>query len=438
MKDLLARAPGGWLDRLRYVWYPLSILGPLAMVVLAFLGYYYTAQQLQDRLRDTIMLVLVVVGVYAMIIRWLFLARRRLAVEKAQRRREAIQAGAESAEPHDAETDVATEDAPEASLVQLNIQTRQLVRVATAVALVFGIWPIWVDVLPALGLLNDVLLWSAGDRMVTLADVLVAVALALVTVAASKNVPALLEIAVLQRLPMDPGGRFAITTIARYIIVIVGVVVSFGAIGVTWGSVQWLAAGLTVGLGFGLQEIFANFISGLILLLERPMRVGDTVTVGTVSGKVTKIRIRATTIVDWDRKELIVPNKSFITGQLINWSLSDNILRIVIDVGVAYGSDTELAHKLLMQVAKDHAGVLDEPAPSVIFKNFGASSLDFQLRAYIPNIGALMGTRHELNMAIDKAFREAGVEIAFPQQDIHVRTVEGSVSLLPKPEKPSD
>jgi len=142
-------------------------------------------------------------------------------------------------------------------------------------------------------------------------------------VGVAKNIPGLLEIVVLQKLPIDTGGRFAVTAIARYLITVVGVVVAFGAIGVGWSKVQWLVAAISVGLGFGLQEIFANFVSGLMLLFERPIRIGDVVTVGGITGTVTRIRIRATTITDWDRKELVIPNKEFITGQVVNWTLSD-------------------------------------------------------------------------------------------------------------------
>jgi potassium efflux system protein len=175
----------------------------------------------------------------------------------------------------------------------------------------------------------------------------------------------------------------------------------------------------------------ANFISGLILLFERPIRVGDTVTVGDVSGTVSKIRIRATSITDWNRKELIVPNKEFVTGRLVNWTLSDPIVRVEIPVGIAYGSDTEKARERMLEVARANENVLRDPPPSVIFMAFGESSLDFQLRAFT-KIDTLLSVRDQLNMAVDKAFREAGIEIAFPQRDIHVRSVEDTFPIATK------
>jgi small-conductance mechanosensitive channel len=250
-----------------------------------------------------------------------------------------------------------------------------------------------------------------------------------VTIIAVKNVPGLLEIALLQHLPLEQAVRFAITTVCRYAIVLVGLVLAANMLGVRWEKVQWLAAAVTVGFGFGLQEIIANFVSGLIILFERPMRVGDTVTVGDTTGTVSRIRIRATTIVDWDRKELVVPNKEFITGRLINWTLSDRVLRVVVPVGIAYGSDTELARTKLFEVAKANQTVLDEPEPIVYFMDFGDSSLAFELRVYVASVEAFQRIRHEMHMAIDKAFREAGIEIAFPQRDVHIRSIRAALPL---------
>jgi potassium efflux system protein len=188
-----------------------------------------------------------------------------------------------------------------------------------------------------------------------------------------------------------------------------------------------------VGLGFGLQEIFANFISGLIILFERPIRVGDVVTVGGVTGTVSRIRIRATIITDGDRKELLVPNKEFITSRLVNWTLSDDIIRIVIPVGIAYGSDTRLARELLLKAARDHVGVLTDPAPEAFFLGFGENSLNFDLRVHVAGLKDYMTVSNDLNMAIDDAFRQAHIEIAFPQRDIHIRSIDAAIPLTRKP-----
>ena len=140
-----------------------------------------------------------------------------------------------------------------------------------------------------------------------------------ITVQLVKNLPALLELGILQHLDLAPGTGYAISTVSKYIVLMIGSMIAFSFIGIDWAKIQWLIAALGVGLGFGLQEIFANFISGLIILFEKPVRIGDTVTIRDLTGNITKINTRAITIVDWDRKEIVMPNKAFITEQLVNW-----------------------------------------------------------------------------------------------------------------------
>ena len=440
MKPTLERSRGGWLDHSRYVWYPAAVAFPVVVALIAALGYYYTAQQLEGKLQATILLLLCVTFLNALMVRWLMVVRRRLAIRKSRARRAAAETG-EKAEEGLAgpEAGPALPAEPEESLYALSVQTRRFLRAFLALAVVLGLWLIWANVLPALAILERVELWDSIDRAtgqptpVTLSNLALAAIVVLVAVVAARNVPGLLEIAILQHLPLDRGVRFAISTISRYLILVVGFVIAFGQIGIGWSKVQWLAAAMTVGLGFGLQEIFANFVSGLIILFERPMRVGDTVTAGDVTGTVTRIRIRATTITDWDRKELVVPNKEFITGRLVNWTLSDTILRIVFPVGIAYGSDTGLAEKLLLQVANEHPMVLEDPKPGVIFKAFGDSALEFELRVFIPDMESRWMVLHEVNRGIDDAFRKAGIEIAFPQRDIHLRSGQGPLPVELQP-----
>jgi potassium efflux system protein len=259
---------------------------------------------------------------------------------------------------------------------------------------------------------------------------LIAVTVITITFITARNLPGFLHMAVLNRLPIDRGGRHAIAIICRYVTVLAGGIMACRTIGMTWSSVQWLAAAMTVGLGFGLQEIFANLVSGIIILFERPIRIGDLVTVSNTTGHVTRMQIRATTITDFDRRELVVPNKKFITDDVINWTLSDPITRVVIQVGVAYGSDTKLAHETLLKAAMDHPLVLREPGPSAVFTGFGASTLDFQLRYFIGSRDVYSKVLHELNTVIDKAFREVHLEIAFPQQDLHIRSAEPLIEAL--------
>jgi len=469
----LARAGETLVSRTHRLWSAVTILLPAALGVAALAGYSYTALQFSLRLRDSIGLTLLLLLAHGLLLRWLFIERRRLAVAQvleARERRaaEAEAAGGEAPAPFDADR---------IDIPAIDTRTRKLFRSGITLAMVLGLYFLWASVLPALQGLDRVQLWpeltvlSAKDgpptatapaetpvetptngssasllptpvvplpeegapsslglpSRLTLADVLQALIFAVLTAVAVKNLPALLELAVLQRLPLDSGARYAVSTIVRYAILLGGVSAVSGALGVGWKEIQWLAAALTFGLAFGLQEIFANFVSGLIILIERPIRVGDIVTVGDIEGRVTELRMRSTTILDWDRRELLVPNKEFITDKVINWTLSDPVTRIIVPVGIAYGSDTALARKRLLAIAKASPYVLAEPAPYVVFRNFGESSLDFELRAYIGNRDLWPEVIDSLHDEIDKSFRQAGIEIAFPQRDLHVRSVDPAV-----------
>ena len=450
------RSNPGWGYNLRYVSYTVAVLGPLALAVASAFGFHYTAVQFCEDLVRTAWLILVLLLLHAMLIRWLFVAQRRLAIEQVRKKRAAA-AEAEAAQASGATSTEAPEiDEAKLDLVAIGDQTKRLVRSMTAFGLIIGLWLIWADMLPALSFMQNVELWPytvsdvettlptgaeavGGEptptmtqrvEYITLAHVALAIVITVVTFALARNIPGLLEIALLQRLPLDTGGRYAIAALARYTIGAIGIISAFGAVGIGWSKVQWLIAAMTVGLGFGLQEIFANFVSGVMLLFERPIRIGDTVTIGDVHGTVTRIRIRATTITDWDRKELIIPNKEFVTGQVINWTLSDSVLRTIIPVGIAYGSDTDLAEKLLYQVAEANELVLADPKTRVIFGGFGDNSLNFELRVFVAHIDHLLNVRHQLHKAIDREFRAAGIEIAFPQRDIHIRSIQQALPIV--------
>jgi len=171
-------------------------------------------------------------------------------------------------------------------------------------------------------------------------------------------------------------------------------------------------------------------VSGLVILFERPVRVGDTVTVGELTGTVSRVRIRATTITDWDRKEIIVPNKSFITEQVINWTLSDPITRVVITVGVSYGSDVQLAHRVMEETLTSMPLVLDDPPPKVYFVGFGESSLDFRLNVYSRELADRLPLTHAVHEEILGALRKNGIEIPFPQRDLHLKSVADKITAL--------
>jgi potassium efflux system protein len=435
----LKRRPDGWVTRLRYIWYPLCLILPVTFSVLAAMGYFYAAGNLYERLMQTLILVFLVILFRAMLTRWLIVTRRRLSLFEVQKRKaaareEALENNAQSTSP-ESEHSQQSKSMPEQTIFEISQQTNRLINVIIAVFLVIGLWYVWRDVMPALGALGNKEIWRTTTapgmvpEIVTLGNLVMALFVTFMMIIVARNVPGLLEIMILRRLPIDRGVRFAIITICRYILVVVGVVIAFTEIGIGWSKVQWLVAAMTVGLGFGLQEIFANFISGLIILFEQPVRVDDVVTVGDVTGTVTKIKIRATTVRRWDQRELIVPNKEFITGRLINWTLSDNILRRDFIVGIAYGSEIAKAERTLYEVAEANPLVLENPKPIVLFRSFGNSSLEFELRVYVAGIENYLPVWHSMNCAIDDAFRKANIEIAFPQQDIHIRSAKANIPI---------
>ncbi|MDK7757143.1 MULTISPECIES: mechanosensitive channel MscK [Providencia] len=403
----------------------LLTFSPLILVGLMMAGYYYTTLRLANRWLDSLYLLLLWYITYNACLRGLTLVARKLAYQRAIERRAMLK-------QEDVENEPIKE--PPMTIELISQQSLRLTTMVLFIIFALAFYAIWSDFITIFSFLDSVNLWSytttsaeGGNilQFVTLANLILALVIIIVSWVMTRNLPGLLEVLVLSRLKLRQGSTYAITTILTYIIVGIGAIASLGMIGVTWNKLQWLAAALTVGLGFGLQEIFANFVSGIILLFERPIRIGDTVTIGTYSGTVSKIRIRATTIVDFDRKEVIIPNKAFVTERLINWSLSDTVTRITIAIGVAYGSDLDKVKRVLLSAATNNNKVMTEPAPNVYFTSFGASTLDHELRFYVRQIGDRGVTSDEVNRAIDKLCRENDIDIAFNQLEVHLHNNKG-------------
>ncbi|MFL9904237.1 mechanosensitive ion channel [Paraburkholderia fungorum] len=320
--------------------------------------------------------------------------------------------------------------------IAIGAEATRLLRVLSAILLVVGVLVIWHDALPGLSLLNEISLWTYSDvvegqtveRAVTLGGVIFTLAVGCVAVIAVKNIGGFLEVAFPERVRLSGGSRYAIGTMARYVIVGGTVVTVFSLLGGSWSRIQWLVAAMGVGLGFGLQEIFANFVSGLIILFERPIRIGDTVTVGDLTGVVTRVQARATTVVDFDRKEVVIPNKTVITERVINWTLSDSVTRLVLKVRVAYGSDTALVCELILKAARSVPYILTDPAPCVFFRAFGDSSLDFEAFLFVEGVDQRLPATHQVLTAIDLELRQAGIEIPFPQRDVRFRSALPSLA----------
>ena len=446
-----------WYDRLKYLVYFLALVVPCSLIILSLIGFYFTAMSLFHLIFLTLWLFLGVILFRAILLRWILIHHRQLSHKLNQERLEALRR--ENQESSTSESNLAgitTEEENPADLTKISAQIKRLVNACMLVILLLGAFGIWGDVMPAFNRLDSFKLWSTQiqteeevkdadgnvttkvtERLepVTYLDIALALIYALFAVIATRNIPGLLEFLVLQRLPLDSSVKYATTSLARYVVALIGIFVVFNALGLGWSKLQWLATALTFGLGFGLQEIFANFVSGLILLIERPIRVGDIITVDEITGIVSRIRMRATTITNWDRKEYIVPNRDFITGKLLNWTLTDSVNRVTITVGVAYGTDTNQATDLAMKILMDHPQVLEDPAPSITFESFGDSTLNLILRAYLPDLDNRLLAIHQIHTAIHEQFNAADIEIAFPQRDVHLFYGD-KPEMIPPPELP--
>ena len=395
------------------------------ILFLALRGYVFSANLLLDSIAESALLFLLVTQTHALLARWFLIGERRIALREAERK---LQARAEA--PEQTGEAIPEQDPAQIDIQSINTQTQRLLRAVSATLLVVGLLWVWSDVLPAVQKLDELKLWRFSDinedgskiiDFVTLKGLLFGIAILTLTSIAARNLPGLLEIGLLSRMNMDVASRYAISSLSRYAIVISGAILGLSWLGMRWSQLQWMAAALTVGLGFGLQEIFANFVSGIILLFERPFRVGDVITIGEFSGTVTRIRTRATTLLDFDNKEIVVPNKAFITDRLTNWTLSDTTTRVIVKVGVAYGSPVDRVHELLKQAAAECPWVLSQPPARSWFMALGASSLDFELRVFVATLEQRFQAVNFLNARITRLMGDAGIEIAFPQVDVHVR-----------------
>ncbi len=428
--ERIAKVPDGWLNRTRFAWFGIIICLPAAIAITSIVGYHYTAQRIALHLNSTLWMLVALSIVYCLMSRWLLLNRRKLIVAQARARL------VEAAKRDAGESEMPPENSGEVDVVEINEQTKRLMRSLIVTVGIIGGYFIWADVLPAIDILRDVTIWPQRDGSgeitgyITLADALLVIPVVALVVIASRNVPGLLEIALLQHLPLTSAAKYAVTTLCRYVIMAVGIVACCNQLSIRWDTVQWLVAALGVGLGFGLQEIFANFVSGVILLFEQPLRVGDIITIDGVTGTVTKIRMRATTIVNWDRQELIVPNKDLITGKLLNWTLSDSTNRIVVEVGVAYGSDMQHACQVIREICEANETVLGDPPPLITFSGFGDNTLNIVVRAFLSSLDNRLATIHSLHEEIYRQLNKEGIEIAFPQRDLHLRSLPKELANL--------
>ncbi len=292
------------------------------------------------------------------------------------------------------------------------------------------IWGAYDDLAGAIkGLLT--LGFNLGSQRISLGLVIISAAILYGSFLASSLIQKLLMDQVLAKRRVETGVRVSIARLVHYVLIFVGFVVALLALGFEFTKLTIILSALGVGIGFGLQGVVNNFVSGLILLFERPVRVGDYIELGGKWAEIKNIGLRATTVQTFDQADVIIPNADLVTNQVTNWTLSNRLVRISIPVGVAYGSDVPLVMEKLMACARTSSKVAETPEPQVLFLSFGESSLDFELRVWVPRAEERLTVKSELHQEIDRSFRDAKIEIAFPQRDLHLRSLDDSVNLHP-------
>jgi potassium efflux system protein len=389
----------------------------LVVIFAIVYGQVFSVTVIIWSLLQTLWVFVGLIVLHSILMRWSRVARRHLRLNELLAQRAEAASGEEKT---DAEEELA-------DLGDISAETQQLILSGTFVTGAIALIYIWAPLLPVLEGFDRITLWTTTSQLdgetvtsaVTLTKLIITVAVITFTIFAAKRIPALVEMVLRSRTSVSSGARYTTSTLLNYSIIGIGLIIGLSSLGLQWDKLQWLVAALGVGIGFGLQEIVANFISGLIILFERPIRVGDIITIGDKDGKVLKIRIRATTIRDWDGKELLVPNKEFITGRLLNWTLSDSHTRLVIPVGIAYGSNVEQALRILTEVVNSNSNVMSDPPATFFFLGFGDNSLNLEARCFLANVDDRLPTLSSLHTAINNAFNDAGIVIAFPQRDLH-------------------
>lgn len=415
---------------LMYLAFPVLVVSPFAIGLLPLFGFFDTAVELQSKLfLSGIFLVLVTVA-YGIMLR-IFLVTFRRHIMKKKRLEAKLQQEELLAQTDDESNPpqpINNEANNEINNDEVIRQSKSIILWISRLLFIVCLWFIWKPLLPALGIVDDIVLWQevtvvGGVELssdVTLLQIILGISFITGGVVAAKNIRGVIEIGFFERFKMDNGSRYALITLLGYILVGTGGVVGLSLLGIDWSKLQWIVAALGVGLGFGLQEIVANFVSGIIILFERPIRVGDLVTIGDQTGTVTNISIRATTVTDFDNREVLLPNKSIITENVTNWTLNDAVTRVVIKIGVAYGSDVEQVRDLLMQELKNKQDILTQPAPQVFFLEHGDSSLNFEARVFVEKTEHRLPVTHAINSSFNRVLAEHNISIPFPQRDLHI------------------
>lgn len=485
LRSIRGKLTAGGLKLIDLFKISLSLALPLALFIMLALGYYYTAIKLVNRVAFTFYTVLLYALVSQTVRRSLFVMEEQLMRKSRENRilpcnltketgdttpkasthqshSETAASSSQSSVPSSARASFGTAlgalsqaEQNALALTQnrsrsdtlrmelINFRAFRLINTVLLCLTAIAIYLQWNDLAGVLTYLDTVHLWSSSETIdgqlvitsyLSLADICLAILILLITMVLNRNLPALLER--LSMLGLSGGHKstgYTIRIVTSYAIITIGIILTAGALGISWNNLQWLVAALSVGLGFGLQEIFGNFVSGLIILFERQIRVGDIITLNNLSGTVSKIRIRSTTIVAFDNKEVMIPNKSFITSALTNWSLSNTVTKLEFVIGVAYGTDLEKAKNILRNIILSCGNLAPDKAFSVYVTAMMDSCINITADVFVSEIGKRKPTFDYLCQETLRRFDAAGIEIPFNQLEVRLKNTITGESLKVSP-----
>ncbi|WGE89915.1 mechanosensitive channel MscK [Actinobacillus arthritidis] len=398
------------------------IVVPISLIVLIIFGYYYTAIYLITHLLNSYFVILIWVFGRYFAYRAVTISARRLAYRRLQEKRQKIR---EQATDHSHKEDHKKEE----ESIKLSVVNQQIFRITDLIGWVvlFGLlYVVWSDLISIAYYLDGVILFESNDgekvEAITLLNLMRAFLYVVVTYALVKNIAGILEVVLFSRIKFSKGTPQTLITMFIYIIVVIGGVSAFSALGISWTKIQWIFTALSVGLGFGVREIFGSVVSGSILLFERPIRVGDKVTVGQHTGFITKIRLRSTTLLNSDNMEVVLPNQAFVTDRFINWTLNNTITRLQFFLNVHLDDNLQKARELILQAIAEAPKVVAEPKPAINILRFHDNALEHEIEVFVGELGDRSETLTFLHYRITELLKQHHIRFAFKQLDVNMHT----------------
>lgn len=420
----------------------ISIVTPLTITVMLGLGYYYTVIQLLNRVAITLYICFLYLILSNILRRELYVAEVKMLSAIRSRMQQTHEAQANAANVTATATatpEMQGKQRLESFRLELvNGRAYKLFNACLLTVFIYFMYQQWSDLAGVLTYLDHIYLWESikivdGQTIrstLSLGDVLLAIVIVIVAVILNHNLPLLIERLFMIRKGVGAKSTsYTIKLITSYTITTLGVIFAASALGISWDNLQWLVAALSVGLGFGLQEIFGNFVSGIIILFERQLRVGDIVTLSNLSGTVSRIRIRATTITSFDNKEVVIPNKQFITSAVTNWSLSNTVTKLEFAIGVAYDADTNKAKDILRGIIRRCRDLNRDKKPLVFIKSLDASAVTIMCEVFVNEIGKRKAVYDYLSTEALRLFRDHNIEIPFDQLDVTIRNLDTNTTV---------